>query len=188
MEFATSTHISMELRQERLRHVTKAQTVNLSPAMMRESNSKPGQSPSFFEIFAFFASSVDPTAEIARIRHSLSLLENHVAFRGTSSTPTQDPSSSNTLPGPIHPPPALTDPSIRESIPGIYGRHGHHGYYAGPTSAASQLLMVGCSVGLIFPWLLIPIIPNRKARDLELHPKKHPATRPLIRPAITIVI
>jgi hypothetical protein len=72
--------------------------------------------------------------------------ETHLVFRGTSSTPTQESSSSNVLAGPIPPPSIQIDPSARENIPGIYGRHGYHGYYAGPTSAASQLLTVGRSL------------------------------------------
>ncbi|KAF9649321.1 hypothetical protein BDM02DRAFT_3094934 [Thelephora ganbajun] len=112
---------------------------------MRELNPSQVISQSLYKrsAFSFFASNVDPTAEIARIRHSLSLLETHIVLRGASSPPTQEPSSSNMLVGPIPPPPTPIDPSIRESIPGIYGRHGHRGYYAGPTSAASQLLMEG---------------------------------------------
>ena len=126
------------------RHAIKALTVTLSPATMRELNPSSSVSePSRLQrSFALFVSNVDPTAEIARIRHSLSLLETHVLFRGTSTTPTQEPSSSNALAGPVPPPSTPTDPSARENIPGIYGRHGHRGYYAGPTSAASHILMV----------------------------------------------
>lgn len=163
--------------------------VNLSSVMLkRELNSKPVNYRIFTKDLLFFASNVDPTTEIARIRHSLSLLETHIVSGGASSTPSQEPSPSNIIAGPIPPPSTPTDPSVKESIPGIYGRHGHRGYYAGPTSAASQLLMVSHSFKLVLPRLLISTTPHRRVRDHELHPKKHPATKRSTRTATTIVI
>ena len=109
------------------------------------------QPVSFLSLFTKDARNVDPSTEIARIRHSLSLLEGHILLRGASGTPTQE-SSPSYLPTfvPTPSPSTTIDSSVKENIPGTYGRHGHRGYYAGPTSAASHLLMVSQNLGFFF--------------------------------------
>ncbi|KAJ7667601.1 hypothetical protein DFH06DRAFT_1183020 [Mycena polygramma] len=86
---------------------------------------------------------VDPAQEIARLRHSISLLEAYVF-------PTQRSYSvarrgSEAMPGPVVPKKEIVDPDISEKLhtptaPGMLGSHGQGGLYAGPTSAATHLL------------------------------------------------
>ena len=99
---AVKAYFSMNDMQTRSRCAINEQMVNPSPSMMRELSSSPDVFP-VYKRLAFLASKVDPTTEIARTRHSQSLLKTHLVFRGTSSTPTQESSSSNTLAGPIPP-------------------------------------------------------------------------------------
>ena len=145
--FATGPGRVSKNIQERSRHAIKAQMVNLSLGMMREWRS----TIRILSLFTKDASNVDPSTEIARIRHSLSLLEGHILLRGASGTPTQE-SSPSYLPTfvPTPSPSTTIDSSVKENIPGTYGRHGHRGYYAGPTSAASHLLMVSQNLGFFF--------------------------------------
>ncbi|KAJ6510249.1 fungal-specific transcription factor domain-containing protein [Mycena vitilis] len=86
---------------------------------------------------------IDPAQEIARLRHSISLLEAYVF-------PTQRSYSvarrgSEAMPGPVVPKKEIVDPDISEKLhpptaPGMLGSHGQGGLYAGPTSAATHLL------------------------------------------------
>jgi hypothetical protein len=121
-------------------------------ARMRELGSNSDTFSLFTTGPSLFASHVDPTTEISRIRHSLFLLESHLLSRTASNTPTQEAASTNVQAVPIPQlPPTPIDPAVKDNIPGTYGRHGHRGYYAGPTSAASHLLMVRENLSFLLP-------------------------------------
>ncbi|KAI0685992.1 hypothetical protein BC835DRAFT_1523216 [Cytidiella melzeri] len=103
---------------------------------------------------------VDPAAEIARIRQSISLLESHIVQIGARSTTTNQSTSSTSVPA--HKPIAHTQTSSVQSngtrkrrslspvasdmkvdsVPGLVGQSDTSGFYTGPTSALSHLLSV----------------------------------------------
>ncbi|KAJ7781666.1 fungal-specific transcription factor domain-containing protein [Mycena metata] len=83
---------------------------------------------------------IDPAQEIARLRHSISLLEAYVF-------PTQRPYTvpRRNEPSPIVPKKEVIDPDISEKLhpptaPGMLGSQIQGGLYAGPTSAALHLM------------------------------------------------
>ncbi|CAL1702050.1 unnamed protein product [Somion occarium] len=108
-------------------------------------------------------SRVDPGAEFNRIRHSLSLLESYVYQHPNSRPPIQSapppvilPSarhaSTSTTPGAAElardmldyerpRTPAKDKAASSPHAPGMLGQQGTGGYYAGPTSAVSHLIM-----------------------------------------------
>ncbi|KAJ6627401.1 fungal-specific transcription factor domain-containing protein [Mycena sp. CBHHK59/15] len=86
---------------------------------------------------------IDPAQEIARLRHSISLLEAYVfpAQRQYTSVARRASEASNLIPKK-----EAIDPDISEKIhppaaPGMLGTQGQNGLYAGPTSAATHLML-----------------------------------------------
>ncbi|KAJ7087254.1 fungal-specific transcription factor domain-containing protein [Mycena belliarum] len=84
---------------------------------------------------------IDPAQEIARLRHSISLLEAYV-FPAQRNYPPARRGSETT---PVVPKKEAVDPDISEKLhpptaPGMLGSQGQGGLYAGPTSAATHLL------------------------------------------------
>ncbi|KAF9535023.1 fungal-specific transcription factor domain-containing protein [Crepidotus variabilis] len=82
---------------------------------------------------------IDPAQEIARARHSLSLIESYLFPQKAPPPPrrTSDP----TL---LTPKTEVVEPEVNEknaSAPGMLGSSQQGGLYAGPTSAATHLLM-----------------------------------------------
>ena len=110
---------------------------------------------------------MDPTAEIARIRQSIALLESHILHNGpmvrptsvghasvatasplTQKPTTQLPLQANFTHGGVHKERARGSYSPNsaeakaDSVPGLMGQSDHSGFFAGPTSALSHLLSV----------------------------------------------
>lgn len=86
---------------------------------------------------------VDPAQEIARLRHSISLLESHLFpnQRNNVSVPQRRASDAAF----IVPKKELIDQDVGEkngAAPGMLGSQVQGGLYAGPTSAAMHLLIV----------------------------------------------
>lgn len=86
---------------------------------------------------------VDPAQEIARLRHSICLLESYI-FPAQRPPPQQ---RRQTDPSDLVPKKEIIDPDVvgRHQVPGILGNSGHglsQGLYAGPTSAATHLLVL----------------------------------------------
>ncbi|KAJ7499349.1 fungal-specific transcription factor domain-containing protein [Mycena latifolia] len=86
---------------------------------------------------------IDPAQEIARLRHSISLLEAYV-FPSQRSYPAAARRGSEATP--VVPKKETIDPDISEKLhpptaPGMLGSQGQGGLYAGPTSAATHLLL-----------------------------------------------
>ncbi|KAJ7672858.1 fungal-specific transcription factor domain-containing protein [Mycena rosella] len=84
---------------------------------------------------------IDPAQEIARLRHSISLLEAYVFPNQRAYTAPRRGSEAS----PVVPKKEAVDPDISEKMhpptaPGMLG-HGQGGLYAGPTSAATHLLL-----------------------------------------------
>lgn len=87
-------------------------------------------------------SRVDPAQEIARLRHSISLLESYIF--PTHRTPPQQRRQSDASNLVLKK--ELLDPDVTDKhpVPGILGNQGQglsQGLYAGPTSAATHLLV-----------------------------------------------
>ncbi|KJA24617.1 hypothetical protein HYPSUDRAFT_38685 [Hypholoma sublateritium FD-334 SS-4] len=89
---------------------------------------------------------IDPAQEIARLRHSISLLEAYVFPNQRPSVPhrrTSDAASLNVVPKK-----EFIDLDVqgeKTHAPGMLGTHTQGGLYAGPTSAATHLLMTHSS-------------------------------------------
>ncbi|KAF8165110.1 fungal-specific transcription factor domain-containing protein [Crassisporium funariophilum] len=84
---------------------------------------------------------VDPAQEIARLRHSISLLEAYVFPNQRSSVPNRRSSDAAAF---IVPKKEIVDPDVNDkgtAAPGMLGSQVQGGLYAGPTSAATHLLM-----------------------------------------------
>jgi hypothetical protein len=117
-------------------------------------------------LFSYSQSRIDPTAEFTRIRHSLNLLESHYVqyggarpaipaapppsalpiLRPVSSNPVAGPSSASRNGGTKHPQhendrSGSPDNGKAGSAPGMLGQSDSSGFYAGPTSALSHLLV-----------------------------------------------
>ena len=87
-------------------------------------------------------SRVDPAQEIARLRHSISLLETYIFPHQRSHLPAARRGSEASN---IVPKKELVDPDVSEKAtvaPGILGSQTQGGLYAGPTSTATHLLIV----------------------------------------------
>lgn len=85
---------------------------------------------------------IDPAQEIARLRHSISLLEAYVFPNQRSPVSLRRPSDTSAF---LVPKQETVDPDINDkgsAAPGMLGSHVQGGLYAGPTSAATHLLMV----------------------------------------------
>lgn len=86
---------------------------------------------------------IDPAQEIARLRHSISLLEAYVfpAHRNQSGQAHRRTADSASL---ITPKKENPESSVegKGAAPGMLGSQGQGGLYAGPTSAATHLLLV----------------------------------------------
>jgi hypothetical protein len=91
---------------------------------------------------------LDPAQEIARIRHSLSLIESHL-FPYQRNPSTSNLRNSNEAQS--FPKREMADLEVveKDSAPGMLGRQGHGGLYAGPTSAATHLVTVISTPSLI---------------------------------------
>jgi hypothetical protein len=90
---------------------------------------------SFFSLSSLGLSrmSIDPAQEIARLRHSISLLEAHIF-----------PNQPNNSLATTFPKTEMADSGFleKDTAPGMLGSPGQGGLYAGPTSAATHLLLV----------------------------------------------
>lgn len=116
-----------------------------SPAAMIPSTSpvRSLEAPYLIRILARYAR-IDPAQEIARLRHSISLLEAYVFPNQRPSVPhrrTSDAASLNVIPKKEYI--DLDVHGEKTHAPGMLGTHTQGGLYAGPTSAATHLLMVG---------------------------------------------
>ncbi|PPQ79557.1 hypothetical protein CVT25_003439 [Psilocybe cyanescens] len=84
---------------------------------------------------------IDPAQEIARLRHSISLLEAYVFPNQRSAVPQRRPSDAQAL---VVPKKETIESDVAEkgsAAPGMLGSQVQGGLYAGPTSAATHLLM-----------------------------------------------
>lgn len=84
---------------------------------------------------------IDPAQEIARLRHSISLLEAYVFPNQRNTIPQRRASDAPTF---IVPKKEFIEADVSEkgtAAPGVLGSHVQGGLYAGPTSAATHLLM-----------------------------------------------
>jgi len=84
---------------------------------------------------------IDPAQEITRLRHSISLIESYI-FPHQRNVAAARRASDATL---ITPKKEPVEPDVSEktaAAPGMLGTHQQGGLYAGPTSAATHLLMV----------------------------------------------
>ncbi|KAF8639937.1 hypothetical protein AX17_001187 [Amanita inopinata Kibby_2008] len=91
----------------------------------------------------FHYTRIDPAQEIARLRHSISLLEAYVFphHRNNNSSLNRRPSEAPSL---VTPKKEVFDSDITDknnAAPGMLGDQVQGGLYAGPTSAATHLLM-----------------------------------------------
>ena len=85
---------------------------------------------------------IDPAQEIARLRHSISLLEAYVFPNQRSPISLRRSSDASAF---LVPKQETVDPDINDkgsTAPGMLGSQVQGGLYAGPTSAATHLLMV----------------------------------------------
>ncbi|KAF8974707.1 fungal-specific transcription factor domain-containing protein [Flammula alnicola] len=87
---------------------------------------------------------IDPAQEIARLRHSISLLEAYVFPNQRNTVPQRRASD---VPSFVVPKKEYIDPDVvgekSSTAPGMLGTQGQGGLYAGPTSAATHLLIEG---------------------------------------------
>jgi hypothetical protein len=95
---------------------------------------------SFFSLSSLGLSrmSIDPAQEIARLRHSISLLEAHI-FPNQPNNSLLQSGLATTFPKT-----EMADSGFleKDTAPGMLGSPGQGGLYAGPTSAATHLLLV----------------------------------------------
>ena len=85
---------------------------------------------------------IDPAQEIARLRHSISLLEAYVFPNQRNPVSLRRASDTSAF---LVPKQETVDPDINDkgsTAPGMLGSQVQGGLYAGPTSAATHLLMV----------------------------------------------
>jgi len=98
---------------------------------------------------------IDPAQEIARMRHSLSLLETYVFPNQRASISTRRPSE---VPAFIVPKKESVDydvsPDKDSAAPGMLAGQGQGGLYAGQTSVATHLLIVTKLLVLPPPYFL----------------------------------
>jgi hypothetical protein len=89
-------------------------------------------------LFCLSRTSIDPAQEIARLRHSISLLEAHIFPNQRSNSLTQSGLATT------FPKTEVADSGFieKDTAPGMLGSPGQGGLYAGPTSAATHLLLV----------------------------------------------
>lgn len=106
---------------------------------------------------------IDPAQELSRIRHSLSLVEAYIYPHHRASLPRRTTEAANT----ITPKKEATDTDVKASSPGIVGTQTAGGFYAGPTSAATHLLMV-CSFHIHASMRLHMFLARAKARSLKM--------------------
>lgn len=107
---------------------------------------------------AYSFTRIDPAQEIARLRHSITLLEAYVfPTHRSQSTVQRRTNDSNAL---ITPKKENVEPSAegKGAAPGMLGSQVQGGLYAGPTSAATHLLIVRDSP------LSPPTLPNLASR------------------------
>jgi len=113
---------------------------------------------------------IDPAQEIARIRQSVSLIESYV-FPHQRNVTTARRASDAAL---ITPKKEPVEPDVSDknaTAPGMLGTQQQGGLYAGPTSAATHLLMVGgTSLVKQFHLYLYSVIPY--ADNLTLPDRK----------------
>lgn len=95
-------------------------------------------------LISSYSSRIDPAQEIARLRHSISLLEAYV-FPASRTYPPQHRRGSEAS-STIVPKREAVDAEVIDKAPaiapGMLGSQGQGGLYAGPTSAATHLLLV----------------------------------------------
>lgn len=112
-------------------------------------------------------SRVDPAQEIARLRHSISLLESYIFPNQRNNVANLHQKSSITLKK------ELVEPDVSEkgsSAPGMLTTQVQGGMYAGPTGAAVHLLIVSYISGIcasIFPLISILQNDNRVSEESE---------------------
>jgi hypothetical protein len=97
-------------------------------------------SNSSHNLFSF--ARIDPAQEIARLRHSISLLEAYVFPNQRNNVPLRRSSDATAF---LVPKQEAVDHDINDkgsAAPGMLGSQVQGGLYAGPTSAATHLLMV----------------------------------------------
>lgn len=81
---------------------------------------------------------IDPAQELSRIRHSISLVEAYIYPHHRASLPRR----STEVPNVITPKKELVETDAKVSSQGVVGTQTSGGFFAGPTSAATHLLMV----------------------------------------------
>lgn len=87
-------------------------------------------------------SRIDPAQEIARLRHSISLLEAYIQPTLRSTVPQRRNSDAASILAPKKEYIDLDVGPDKAAPPGMLGSQVQGGLYAGPTSAATHLLMV----------------------------------------------
>jgi hypothetical protein len=100
------------------------------------------RSPSFSHNLTQFCSRIDPAQEIARLRHSISLLEAYVFPSQRSQPPPHRRQSDASS---LIPKKEIIDPDVTDkpsAAPGMLGSQGQGGLYTGATSTTTHLLMV----------------------------------------------
>ncbi|KAF9482002.1 hypothetical protein BDN70DRAFT_854145 [Pholiota conissans] len=92
---------------------------------------------------------IDPAQEIAQMRRSISLLEAYVFPNQRSAIPPRRASDAASFTSSVVPKKEYVDPDVHseksQAAPGMLGSHVQGGLYAGPTSAATHLLMSNSS-------------------------------------------
>jgi len=136
----------------------------------------------FHEISSPLYSRIDPAQEFARLRHSISLLESHI-FSNHRSHVLPSTRRSDIIPkkeiidADIPGKPATTNTTTNTTTttttaPGMLASQVQGGLYAGPTSAATHLIIVSWQFGLSSPSLIRTHTPPRVTID----PQKNPPT------------
>ena len=112
---------------------------------------------------------IDPAQEFSRLRHSISLLEAYVFPSQRNSVPLRRSSDASAF---LVPKQEALDPDINDkgsTAPGMLGSQVQGGLYAGPTSAATHLLMVSSlhqSSGLATYTCCRTTVVNQKIREV----------------------
>lgn len=111
---------------------------------------------------AYSYARIDPAQEIARLRHSISLLEAYVfPAQRTQAAVQRRTTDSASL---ISPKKENVEPNAegKGAAPGMLGSQVQGGLYAGPTSAATHLLIV--RIHILLPILLLIMFTERQKR------------------------